>query len=195
MTLLKLTLKKFTTIAMVVTLFSAIHTAQAEEPIHNFKMATGWAGGPLSTIGAQAFADNVNQLSDGRIKVQVFTGGALGNALKVSETVKNGVAEMGHTWMGYDWGKDPTTVLFGGYAEVPIPSECCTGCMKVVAWNCSASSGKSNLTSSPSRCSLGRRRYSCTLANPSRLSKTSRASSCVQPVPGWRCQQAWALPL
>ena len=30
--------------------------------------------------------------------------------------MKNGVAEMGHTWMGYDWGEDPTTVLFGGYA-------------------------------------------------------------------------------
>jgi len=30
--------------------------------------------------------------------------------------VKNGVAECGHTWMGYDWGADTTTVLFGGYA-------------------------------------------------------------------------------
>ncbi|WP_449287771.1 TRAP transporter substrate-binding protein DctP [Marinobacter salarius] len=119
MATLKLTLKKFTTIATLVTLFSAIHTAQADEAVHNFKMATGWSGGPLSTIGAQAFADNVDQLSNGRIKVQVFTGGALGNALKVSETVKNGVAEMGHTWMGYDWGKDVTTVLFGGYAGSP----------------------------------------------------------------------------
>ena len=26
------------------------------------------------------------------------------------------MAECGHTWIGYDWGKDPTTVLFGGYA-------------------------------------------------------------------------------
>jgi TRAP-type mannitol/chloroaromatic compound transport system substrate-binding protein len=116
---LKLTLKKFVTTATVVTLFSAAHAVQAEEPQHNFKMATGWSGGPLTTIGAQAFADNVAQLSDGRIKVQVFTGGALGNALKVSETVKNGIAEMGHTWMGYDWGKDPTTVLFAGYAGSP----------------------------------------------------------------------------
>jgi TRAP-type mannitol/chloroaromatic compound transport system substrate-binding protein len=30
--------------------------------------------------------------------------------------VKNGVAEVGHTWIGYDWGADTTTVLFGGYA-------------------------------------------------------------------------------
>ncbi|MGQ9367527.1 TRAP transporter substrate-binding protein DctP [Azospirillum sp. ST 5-10] len=86
---------------------------------YKWKMATGWAGGPLMDYGAKAFAERLEQLTDGRIQVQVFTGGALGNALKVSETVKNGVAELGHTWMGYDWGKDPTVVLFGGYAGSP----------------------------------------------------------------------------
>ncbi|MBM3571037.1 MAG: C4-dicarboxylate ABC transporter substrate-binding protein [Alphaproteobacteria bacterium] len=82
----------------------------------NWKMATAWAGGPLMDIGAKAFAEKVEFMTEGRLKVQVFPGGALGNALKVSETVKNGVAEMGHTWIGYDWGADTTTVLFGGYA-------------------------------------------------------------------------------
>ncbi len=82
----------------------------------NFKMTTAWPGGPLMEIGAKGFAERLEFLSDGKLKVQVFPGGALGNALKVSETVKNGVAEMGHTWMGYDWGADTTTVLFGGYA-------------------------------------------------------------------------------
>ena len=90
--------------------------AVAADTQHTFKMTTGWAGGPLMDVGAKAFAERVEQMSDGRIKIQVFPGGALGNALKVSETVKNGVAEMGHTWMGYDWGRDTTTVLFGGYA-------------------------------------------------------------------------------
>lgn len=90
--------------------------AQQGGPSYNFKMATGWSGGPLMDIGAKAFAERLEFLSGGRIKIQPFPGGALGNALKVSETVKNGVAEMGHTWMGYDWGADPTTVLFGGYA-------------------------------------------------------------------------------
>ena len=85
-------------------------------PSYNWKMATSWSGGPLMEIGAKAFAERLAFFSGGRMKIQVFTGGALGNALKVSETVKNGVAEMGHTWMGYDWGADPTTVVFGGYA-------------------------------------------------------------------------------
>lgn len=94
----------------------AIARPASAQATTNWKMATGWAGGPLMDIGAKAFAEKMEQLSGGRFKIQVFPGGALGNALKVPETVKNGVAECGHTWMGYDWGKDPTTVLFGGYA-------------------------------------------------------------------------------
>ena len=90
--------------------------ANAQGAAYNWKMATGWGGGPLMDIGSKAFAEKMDFLSGGRFKIQVFPGGALGNALKVPETVKNGVAELGHTWMGYDWGKDPTAVLFGGYA-------------------------------------------------------------------------------
>ncbi len=82
----------------------------------NWKMATAVAGGPVMDWGAKAFADRMLTLSGGRFKITVFPGGALGNALKVSETVHNGVAEAGHTWMAYDWGADTTTVLFAGYA-------------------------------------------------------------------------------
>jgi len=82
----------------------------------NFKLASAVGGGPVHELGALAFAKRIGELSAGRIKVQVFPGGALGNALKVSETVKNGVADLGYTWMGYDWGSDTTSVLFAGYA-------------------------------------------------------------------------------
>ncbi len=88
----------------------------AEKESHSFQMATGWGGGPLMDIGAKAFADKVNEMSEGRISIEVFPAGTLGPGLKVSETVKNGVADMGHTWIGYDWGADPTAVLFGGFA-------------------------------------------------------------------------------
>jgi TRAP-type mannitol/chloroaromatic compound transport system substrate-binding protein len=87
--------------------------AEAE---HKWKMATSWGGGPLMEIGAKAFAEKVSFLTDGRVEIQVFPGGQLGSALKVSETVRNGVAEVGHTWMGYDWGQDKATVVFGGFA-------------------------------------------------------------------------------
>lgn len=90
--------------------------AHAQDETHSFTMATGWSGGPLMDIGAQAFADTVEEMSNGRIEIEVFPAGTLGPGLKVSETVANGVADMGHTWAGYDWGQDPTAVLFGGYA-------------------------------------------------------------------------------
>lgn len=90
--------------------------ANAQEAQHKWKMATSWGGGPLMEIGANAFADKIEFLTDGRIQVEVFPGGTLGSALKVSETVRQGVAQAGHTWMGYDWGQDKTTVVFGGFA-------------------------------------------------------------------------------
>ena len=79
-------------------------------------MATSWSGGVNFEVGATAFTEKINYLSDGKINVQAFPGGALGKAFKVSGTVKNGVAQIGHSWMGYDWEKDKTTVLFGGWA-------------------------------------------------------------------------------
>lgn len=90
-------------------------SAMAQES-RSFSMATSWSGGPLMEVGAQAFADKLSQLSDGRLTVDVYPAGTLGPGLKVSETVANGVADMGHTWVGYDWGADKTAVLFGGYA-------------------------------------------------------------------------------
>lgn len=88
--------------------------AQAAE--HNWKMATSWGGGPLMEIGAKAFANEVKFLTDGRVEIKVFPAGQLSKGLEVRSAVAKGVAEAGHTWPGYDWGKDKTTVLFGGYA-------------------------------------------------------------------------------
>jgi len=102
--------------ALAAALASAGPSAAQDKQTHSFQMATGWAGGPLMDIGAQAFADKVKEMSEGRITIEVFPAGTLGPGLKVTETVKNGVAQMGHTWVGYDWGADPTAVLFGGYA-------------------------------------------------------------------------------
>lgn len=92
----------------------AVLPAEAAE--HEWKMATSWPGGPIYDLGAKALAEKIEMLTEGRIKVEVFTGGVLGKPLKVSEAVKAGVAQAGHTWAGYDWGKDKTGVLFGGFA-------------------------------------------------------------------------------
>jgi TRAP-type mannitol/chloroaromatic compound transport system substrate-binding protein len=103
-------------LAAALAVAGALPFAQAEAQERSFRMATSWSGGPLMEIGAKAFAENVERLSGGRMEVEVFPAGTLGPGLKVAETVQQGVADMGHTWSGYDWGADPTAVLFGGYA-------------------------------------------------------------------------------
>jgi len=106
--------RALTVLALTVFLLVAGRPALAAE--HSWKMATSWGGGPLMEIGAKAFADRVKELTDGRVEIQVFPSGTLSKGLEVRSAVAKGVAEVGHTWMGYDWGKDKTTVLFGGFA-------------------------------------------------------------------------------
>ena len=48
--------------------------------------------------------------------MQVLPAGTLAKGLESRTAVANGVAEACHTWIGYDWGKDKTTVLFGGFS-------------------------------------------------------------------------------
>ncbi|MFP6755269.1 MAG: TRAP transporter substrate-binding protein DctP [Alphaproteobacteria bacterium] len=88
-----------------------------------WNMATAWGGGPILEEEAKGYAELVNVLTDGRIQINVFPGGTLGSPLKVSDTVKSNVVQAGHTWMGYDWGIDKTTVLFGNMAGGLNPEE------------------------------------------------------------------------
>ncbi len=86
-------------------------------------MATPWSGGHWLEIGANRYAENVAKLTDGRIKINVFPAGALGPALKVTETVQKGVADVGHSWPGYDWAVDRTGAIFSGWPAGPNPEE------------------------------------------------------------------------
>jgi len=86
-------------------------------------MATPWAGGHWLEVGAKRYAETVAVLTDGRIKINVFQAGALGPALKVTETVQKGVADAGHNWPGYDWAIDRAGAIFGGWSAGPNPEE------------------------------------------------------------------------
>lgn len=103
-----------------VTLAFGAHTAKAQEV---WSMATAWGGGPFLEEDAKGFAKTVNMLTDGRITINVFPGGTLGKALKVTDTVKSNVAQAGHSWMAYDWGIDKTTVIFANMAGGLNPEE------------------------------------------------------------------------
>ncbi|MBB3063833.1 MULTISPECIES: TRAP transporter substrate-binding protein DctP [Limibacillus] len=92
------------------------------EPVE-WSMATPWSGGHWIDVGAKQFAELVETLTEGRVKINVFPAGTLGSALKVTESVQTGVAEVGHNWPAYDWGIDRTGVIFGGWAGGLTPEE------------------------------------------------------------------------
>ncbi|WP_366194813.1 TRAP transporter substrate-binding protein DctP [Meridianimarinicoccus marinus] len=108
--------KGIATVALATCMTGGLMSSALFAAEHEWKMATTVTGGPLMELGAEAFAERVSKMTEGRVEIEVFPAGTLGKALDVSTTVKRGVADVGHTWMGYDWGKDKTTVLFGGFA-------------------------------------------------------------------------------
>ena len=98
-------------------------TASVNASEYDWKMATPWGGGPWLERDVQLFVDNVNTMTNGRVKLTAFPGGTLYSALKTTEGVSKGVAEAGHNWPGYDWGLDETTVLFAGHPFGMTPEE------------------------------------------------------------------------
>ncbi len=100
----------------------APHAASAQETIE-LNMTTPWAGGHWLEIGAKKYAEAVETVTDGRVKINVYPAGALGQALKITETVQMGIADMGHAWGGYDWSVDRTSAMFGGWPGGPTPEE------------------------------------------------------------------------
>lgn len=115
--------KNTTAAALVaVAALGAVSTAGAQNKVE-INMATPWAGGHWFDIGAKRYAETVAQVTDGRVKINVFPAGALGPALKVTETVQKGVADMGHAWPGYDWAVDRTGAIFSGWPGGPNPEE------------------------------------------------------------------------
>ncbi|WP_151702241.1 TRAP transporter substrate-binding protein [Nitrincola alkalilacustris] len=55
----------------------------------------------------------LDQMSGGRVTLQVFEPGALVPALSIFENVSSGNIPAGYSWMGYEWGQLPVSALFG----------------------------------------------------------------------------------
>jgi len=89
------------------------NNAQTTEVI-NWTMATTWPPGfqGLGT-GAEYLAEQINKLSNGRIKVKVYGAGELVPALQVFDAVSSGSVEMGHGVAYYWKGKLPAASFFG----------------------------------------------------------------------------------
>ncbi len=59
-----------------------------------FKVATNHAGNTPATLGLYYFADRIEELTDGEIKIEVFIGGVLGSEVETMEQLLEGTIEM-----------------------------------------------------------------------------------------------------
>ncbi|WP_136068568.1 TRAP transporter substrate-binding protein [Modicisalibacter radicis] len=86
--------------------------AQAE----TLRLAHVWPGGSkIDKEIFQAWADSVEEASEGRLEVQVFPGQTLAKSDATYEAVVNGIADIGATAQGYNSGRFPLTQV----VEVP----------------------------------------------------------------------------
>ena len=96
---------------------------QTEKKNFSWKLVTTWPKNyPGVGLGPENFAQLVNEMSDGRLKIKVYGNGELIPALEVFDTVSRGTVEMGHGASYYWIGKLPaaqffTTLPFGLNAQ------------------------------------------------------------------------------
>jgi TRAP-type mannitol/chloroaromatic compound transport system substrate-binding protein len=102
---------------------------KSEEPqpettqVYNWKMVTTWPPNfPIFQEGVEKLANDLEAMSNGRLKIQVFAGGELVPALQTFDAVSQGTVQMGHGAAYYWAGKVPaaqfmTAVPFGMTAK------------------------------------------------------------------------------
>jgi TRAP-type mannitol/chloroaromatic compound transport system substrate-binding protein len=80
---------------------------------YNWKMVTTWPPKlPVLQDGCERLAKRIGELSDGRIRIQVFAAGELVPALESFQAVSDGTVEVGSGASYYWAGKEPATQWF-----------------------------------------------------------------------------------
>ena len=84
----------------------------AQAPIV-LKMQTSWGAGNIWQEFAQDYADRVEEMSGGRLKIDVLPAGAVVGAFQVLDAVNDGVLDAAHSVPVYWYGKNKAASLFG----------------------------------------------------------------------------------
>ncbi len=102
-----------TALAALALLGSAI-SAQAQE----YKWRMGTIAGETSIyvgLMAKPWADLVDELTEGKMKIEVFPGGVLAPIFKLHQSVDDGLIEVAHTVPAFLGTKDPTNAMIGSF--------------------------------------------------------------------------------
>lgn len=72
-------------------------------------------GSPFYVNFLERFADNVGELTGGRVEIEPFGAGVLVPALQVYDGVKDGIIKAGHSTPSYLVNQDPINAIFAGF--------------------------------------------------------------------------------
>jgi len=90
-----------------------IAPATAQAPI-TLKMQAAWPAGWTLYDNFTMFAEKVNKLSAGRLKIETLPAGAIVPPFELLDAVHKKVLDGAHSWAAYWVGKNKTAVLFTG---------------------------------------------------------------------------------
>lgn len=106
---------KKTGLAGGATALGAVSAPAVAKKTLELKMVTSWPKNfPGLGVGAQRLADRITSLSDGRLRVKVYSAGELVPAFGVFDAVSSGAADIYHSAEYYHQGKHKAFNLFGG---------------------------------------------------------------------------------
>ncbi len=77
------------------------------------KMQSSWGAANVFQEMAQQYADRVEAMSGGRLKVELLPAGAVVKAFQVQDACNDGVIDAAHTVTAYWYGKNKAASLFG----------------------------------------------------------------------------------
>lgn len=98
--------------AAAATKFKTINIVTAQAPIV-WKMQSGWPTRDFFHTSAIELAKKINEMTGGRIRVDLLPAGAVVGAFGISDAVHTGLLDAGHAVGVYAYAKSPTTSLFG----------------------------------------------------------------------------------
>lgn len=96
--------------AILATLLLVSYQARAED---NWQIQTLWEGGSINQKVVERFADNVEQMSDGRLTIEVLPVGAIVAHNETLEAVGSGILTGQQSATTYFTGRDPAFGLLG----------------------------------------------------------------------------------
>jgi TRAP-type mannitol/chloroaromatic compound transport system substrate-binding protein len=96
------------------------NNAAAPDKVITWKVATTWPDSIMIHQNPVQFAEIINQASGGRMKVEVYSSGALVGAAEVLDAANTKTVDAYHTFSGYWIGKMPAAPFF---SSVPMTME------------------------------------------------------------------------